>query len=85
LVSPSLQCSSSPIGFGQGFLSKEECDDIGAFHTHTLLTLFQLIFTCSLDRNQRFCDANSIIKNATEELKRFSQDGFQKCFKHIYS
>jgi len=26
LVSPSLQCSSTPVGFGQGFRSKEQCD-----------------------------------------------------------
>jgi hypothetical protein len=33
---------------------------------------------------QRFCDATEIIKNATKELKRFSQNGFQMCFIHIY-
>ena len=27
LVSPSLQCSSTPVGFGQGFLNKEQCDN----------------------------------------------------------
>jgi len=32
-----------------------------------------------------FCDANDIIKNATEELKRLSQNGFQECFQHLYS
>ena len=26
------------------------------------------------------CDATDIIKNATEELKRFSQNDFQECF-----
>ena len=26
LVFPSRQCSSSPVGYGQGFLSKEQCD-----------------------------------------------------------
>jgi hypothetical protein len=36
--------------FGQGFLSKEKCDNIGA--SHTLLTWIQLIFNCSLDWNQ---------------------------------
>jgi len=33
----------------------------------------------------RFCDATDIIKNATEELKRLSQNGFQECFQHLYS
>jgi hypothetical protein len=32
-----------------------------------------------------FCDANDVIRNATEELKRLSQNGFQQCFLHIYS
>jgi len=30
LVSPSRQCSSTPIGFGQGFLSREQRDNTGA-------------------------------------------------------
>jgi len=30
LVSPSRQCSSTPVGFGQGFLSKEQCENTGA-------------------------------------------------------
>jgi hypothetical protein len=29
---------------------------------------------------QRSCDTTDIIKNATEELKRLSQNGFQECF-----
>jgi hypothetical protein len=31
------------------------------------------------------CDANGIIKNAMEELKSLSQNGFQECFQHLYS
>jgi len=31
------------------------------------------------------CDITDNIKNATEELKRISQNGFQECFQHIYS
>jgi hypothetical protein len=34
---------------------------------------------------QRSCDTTDIIKNATEELKRLSQNGFQECFQHLYS
>jgi len=30
LVSPSRQCSSTPVGFGQRFLNKEQCDNTGA-------------------------------------------------------
>jgi transposase len=36
-------------------------------------------------KGRRFCDATDIIKNATEELKRLSQNGFQKCFQHLHS
>jgi hypothetical protein len=27
--SPSRQCSSTPVGFGQGYLNKEQFDDTG--------------------------------------------------------
>jgi len=36
-------------------------------------------------KGQCFCDATDIIKNATIQLKRFSQNGFQECFQHLYS
>jgi hypothetical protein len=36
-------------------------------------------------RGWRFCDATDVIKNAAEELKRLSQNGFQECFQHLYS
>jgi len=36
-------------------------------------------------KGQRICDATEIIKNATEELKMLSQNGFQECFQHLYS
>jgi len=36
-------------------------------------------------KGQRLCDATDIIKNATEELKRLSQNGFQEYFQHFYS
>ena len=36
-------------------------------------------------KGRRFCNATDIIKNATEELKRLSQNGFQKCFQHLHS
>jgi len=35
-------------------------------------------------KGERYCDATDI-KNAPEELKRLSQNGFQECFQHIYS
>jgi len=32
LVSSSRQCSITPVGFGQGFLSKEQYDKTGPSH-----------------------------------------------------
>jgi len=31
------------------------------------------------------CGATDIIKNATEELKRLSKNGFRECFQYLYS
>ena len=39
----------------------------------------------SVLKERRFCGATNIIKNATEELKRLSQNGFQECFEDRYS
>ena len=36
-------------------------------------------------KGQCFCYANDIIKNATDEQKRLSQNVFQECFQHRYS
>jgi hypothetical protein len=36
-------------------------------------------------KERRLCDATDIINNATKELKRLSQEGFQKCIQHFYS
>ena len=36
-------------------------------------------------KRRHFCDATDITKNATKELKRFSQHGFQLRFQHLYS
>jgi len=38
----------------------------------------------SAPKGQRFRDATDI-KNATEELKRLSQNGFKECLQHLYS
>jgi hypothetical protein len=45
--------------------------------------LFPLLI--SAWKGRRFCDATDIIKNATEELKRLSQSGFQECLQHFYN
>jgi len=36
-------------------------------------------------KGRRIHDATDIRKNATKELKRLSQNGFQECFQYIYS
>jgi transposase len=36
-------------------------------------------------KGQRFCYVTDIIRNATAELKRLSQNGFQECFPHLDS
>jgi hypothetical protein len=35
-------------------------------------------------KGRRICDATEIMKNATDEQKRLSQNGFQKGFQHFY-
>jgi hypothetical protein len=54
LVSPSRQCSSKAVGFGQGFLSKEQ------YNTGALSWL-QLIFTCSLERKQQLREGDFVM------------------------
>jgi len=34
---------------------------------------------------RRYFYAIDISKNATQKLKRLSQNGFQECFQHLYS
>jgi len=34
---------------------------------------------------RRFCIATDTIRNAMEELKRLSQNGFQECFRDLYT
>jgi hypothetical protein len=88
LVSSSKQCFSTPVGFGQGFLSKEQCDNIGAspilswpsYNWFLPVTSKEI----SIEGTALLCYTD-IIKNATEELKRLSQDVFQEYLQHLYS
>ena len=87
LVSSSRQCSSTPVGFVHGFLSKEQRDNTGApLHSPDLATAEFYLFSRhkSALKGRRFCDATDIIKNAKDELKRLSQYGFQECFQQFY-
>jgi hypothetical protein len=69
LVSPSLQCSCTPVGFGRVFLIKEQCDITGApLHTRDLTPADFYLFPRqkSALKGRRFCDATDMIKNAKE-------------------
>ena len=88
LISPSRQCFSTPIGFDQRFLNKEQCDNTGA-SPHSLMTWLSAKFYLfprlkSALKGWSFCGA-TYIRNVTEELKRLLQNGFQKCFQHLSS
>jgi len=83
LVSPSRKRCCAPVGFSQGFLSKEQCDTtVTAPSPYTLLTWLQLICFLFLRlkstlKERRSCYATDINKNATEELKRLSQKTYR--------
>jgi hypothetical protein len=82
---PSWHCASTLVSLGHGFLGKEQCDNNATFPLWV-----QLIFTFSLDWNHNWryrclCVANDITKNATDELQRFSQNGFHECSQHHYT
>jgi len=88
LISPSRQCSSTPVGFGKVLLSKDQCDNTAASPILAWPGSSWFLPVPSIKisiMGRRFCDATGIIKNATEELKRLSQNGFHECFQHLYS
>ena len=87
MISPSRQCSSTPVGFGQGFPSKEQCNNTEISPYSPCLPAVDFCLFPRLKsalKRRRFCDATDIIKNTTEELKRLSQNGLQECFQHLY-
>jgi len=87
LVSPSLQCSSTPVNFGQIFIKKNNVTTLE--HPPRLPDLapadvYLLPRLKSALKGRRFCDGTHI-KNAEEELKRLSKNGFRECFQLIHS
>ena len=63
LVSPSRQCSSAPVTFGQGFLSKEQCDSTGAAPIPLAPSDFYLLHqTNSALQVRRFYDATNSLR-----------------------
>jgi len=83
-VSPSRQCSSTLVSFGQGFfLTKNNVKTLQ--HTPYSLNLAPVDFYLfpqlkSALKGWHFCGATNIIKNVMEELKRLSQKGLQEYF-----
>jgi hypothetical protein len=69
------------------FLAKKNATTLE--HLPYSCDLIRMIFTFPSTEitieGRHFCAAADVIKNATEELKRLSQNGFQECFQHLYS
>jgi hypothetical protein len=88
LVSPSQQCSSTPVSFGQRFLGNEYVTtlDHPPYSPDLAPADFYLFTRVKLAlKGQCFCDAKDIMKTMTEVLKRLSKNYFQECFQHLYS
>jgi len=64
LVSPSRQCSSAPVGFGWGFISKERCNN-----THCYRLLYW---------NQHWRDGVTVMLLTSFRMRRKSWKGFYK-------
>jgi hypothetical protein len=71
LISPSQQCSSTPVNFGEGFVNKEQCDNTGASLDLAAADFYLFPRLISALKGRHICDNTDTIKNATEELKRF--------------
>ena len=75
LVSSARQCSSTPVGFGLEFLSKEQHDNTEASPDLAPADFYLFPLLKSPLKGRRFGDATDTIKNATKELKRLSKNG----------
>jgi hypothetical protein len=36
-------------------------------------------------KEERYCDATDIVKNAVRELRKLSQNCFQECYRHFFT
>jgi hypothetical protein len=78
---------STLVGFGQDFLANNNVTTLEIYPHSPDLTpasfyLFPRLNTAW--KGSRFRDATDIIKNATEGLKRLSQNGLREGFQHLY-
>jgi hypothetical protein len=88
LVSPSRQCSSTPVGFVKDFLAKNNVTTLAHSPYPPDLAppnFYLLILLKSALMGRRYCDHTGIIKNTMEEPKRRAQNGFQESFQQLYS
>jgi hypothetical protein len=88
LVSLSRKFSSTPVGFGQRFLSKNNATttehppyspDLPSAYIYMFPRLKSAL------KGWRVCSGTDIIQNAKKELKSLSQNCFQECFQRLYS
>jgi hypothetical protein len=80
LVSFPRQCSSTPVGFGQGILAKNNATTLHhPPYSPDLASadFYLLLYLKSALKGRSFCDVTDVMKNATEKLKTHSQNGFQ--------
>jgi len=77
LVYPLRQCSITPVGFGQEFLSNGQCNNTG---TSPILYWppFSWFFTCSDDWNDHWGDGTSVILLSLLGMRRKRWKGYHK-------
>jgi len=74
LVSQSLQCSNTPVGFGQRFINKEQCchppysPDLHAADFYLFLRLKPAL------KGRGFCNVTDIIKMVKCEIEKNTSD-----------
>ena len=77
LVSPSRKSCSAPVGFGQGFLNKEQSDNIGTSPTLSWPGFSRFVF-CSLDWNQHWRNGAFVMLVTSLRMRRKSWKGFHR-------
>jgi hypothetical protein len=79
------QCSSTLVGFGQEFLNKEQCDHSPYSSGLASADFYLFARPKRALKERRLWGATDIIKNATGELQRLSQNDLQGYFHNLYS
>jgi hypothetical protein len=82
LVSPSQHCSSTPVSFGQGFLSKEQWDNTGASPILSWSGSSQYILV--LNWNQHWRDSTYVLLLTSLRMRQKSWKGCTKWLPGVY-